>query len=231
MDFQALQTRVIERIDESSTPTWWTLAEVKLAINKAQRFFAFLTLAVERTASFAIDTNAFYTISTSLSDFILPLKIYNAAGSRVYPYKLYELQQENPAWRSDAGSPTKYAQAGFDLLAITKQPASSENLSFTYAATPTAMSGNTDTPEIPEEHHPALIKFAIYYLRLKEGGADLQSVLPLLNEFLDEAQKFGEFTRARSKAQQYDAQPFDLASFDRSRLIKLIMQQSKAAKK
>lgn len=231
MDFQALQTRTIERLDEAATPVYWSLAEIKLALNKATRLFCFLTLCTERTATFAVNTAAFYTISSSLSDFLLPLRIYNASGGRVYPYKFYELQVENPGWRSDAGSPTKYAQAGYDMLAITKQPASSENLTITYAASPAVLSGNTDVPEIPEEYHPSLDKFARVWLRYKEGGQELQKTLHLLGEFLDDAQKHGEFVRAKSKAQLYDHVPFDLASFDRSRLMKLVLANQKGAGK
>jgi hypothetical protein len=138
---------------------------------------------------------------------------------------------ENPAWRADAGSPTKYAQDGFDQLAITKQPASSQNLTITYAASPAVLTNNSDVPEIPEEHHPCLIEFAIYWLRLKEGGQELQKTLPMLGSFLDSASKYGEFTRARSKAQMYDHQPFDLSSFDRSRLLKMTLSGPRGVRK
>lgn len=230
MNFLSLQTRIIERLDEASTPVFWTLDEIKLAINKAQRLFAFLTLCIERTTTFAVSTDAFYSLAT-IADYMLPLRVFNAAGGRVYPHKVYELQLENPAWRAVTGSPTKYAQPGYSLLAITPQPAGAQNLTLTYAASPALLSLDADEPEIPEEYHPSLPKFAQVWLRYKEGGQELQKTLPLLGEFLDDAQTFAQFKRARSKAQLYDKQPFDLASFDRSRLLKMTLSDPRRKSK
>jgi hypothetical protein len=233
MDFLALQTRLIERLDESATPTYWTLAEVKEALNKSVRFFALLTLCVERQASFNLSAaTAFYAISSQLTDFLVPLRVTTSAGARLLPYKLHELNMESDTWRSTPGTPTKYAQAGYDLLAISGQPAGGgTSLLIRYAAAPATLSGNTDAPEIPEEQHPCLIDYALYWLRLKEGGQELAKTLPHLGMFLDVAEKYGEFVRAKSKGQLYDAMPFDLKSFDRSRLMKLVLANQKGTRK
>lgn len=230
MDFLALQTRTIERLDEASTPVYWTLAEIKEALNKSVRFFALLTLCVERSASFNLTaTQTFYTVSSQLSDFLVPLRVTTSAGARLSPYTLHQLNLESDTWRATAGTPSKYAQAGYDLLAISGQPAGAgTSLLIRYAASPATLSGNTDEPEIPEEQRPCLIDFALYWLRLKEGGQELAKTLPHLGAFLEVAQKHAAFVRAKSKAQLYDNQPFDLQSFDRSRLMKLVMGQKGA---
>jgi hypothetical protein len=65
--------------------------------------------------------------------------------------------------------------------------------------------------------------FAVWYLRFFEGGQEAQNTVRYLQRFLDDARKYAGFVRARNRAQNYDSYPFDLASFDRSRLeIKLV---------
>ncbi len=231
MDFQALQTRTIERLDEAGTPVYWTLAEVKEALNKATRFFALLTLCVERSAAFNLTAaTAFYTVSAQLSDFLVPLRVTTSAGVRLLPYTLHQLNLESDTWRATAGTPSKYAQAGYDLLAISGQPAGAgTSLLIRYAASPATLTGNADEPEIPEEQRPCLIDYALYWLRLKEGGQELAKTLPHLGAFLDVAQKHAAFVRAKSKGQLYDNVPFDLQSFDRGRLMKLVLDRKGAA--
>lgn len=225
MDFLTLQTRLIERLGEPSTPVYWELSEIKLALNKANRFFCLLTLCVERSASFNLTAaQAFYTVSSQLSDFLVPLRVTTSAGARLQPYTLHELNLESDTWRATAGTPTRYMQQGYDLFAISPQPAGAgTSLLIRYAASPAVMTGNTDEPEIPEEQRPCLIDYALYWLRLKEGGQELAKTLPHLGAFLDVAQKHAAFVRAKSKGQLYDNQPFDLQSFDRSRLMKLVL--------
>lgn len=229
MDFLDLQERTIERLDEGATPIYYTLADIKEALNKAVRRFALYTLCVERSATFNLTANtAFYTISAQITDFLKPLRVTTSSGARVLPYTLDQLNKESDTWRTDTGTVTKYAQEGFDLLAISKVPAGAGvTLTVRYAASPATLTADADEPEIPEEQRPCLIDFAILWLRYKEGGQELVKTLPKLGAFLDVAQKYGDFVRAKSKGQLYDSLPYDLASFDRSRLMKLVLQGQK----
>lgn len=233
MDFLALQTRLLERLDEPSPPKYYALSDCKEALNKATRFFCLLTLCVERSASFSLTANtAFYTISSQLTDFIVPLRVTTSGGARIDAYTLDELNKESDTWRSDNGTVTKYAQLGYDLLAVSPTPAGAGvTINIRYAASPAALVNNSDEPEIPEEQRPALINFAIYWLRLKEGGQELAKTLPQLGAFLDVTQKYADFVRAKSKGPLYDVLPFDIASFDRGRLMKLVLSQKGTAKK
>ena len=233
MDFLDLQERTIERIGEPSTPIYWTLAEVKEALNKATRFFALLTLCVERSASFSLSANtAFYTPQTQLTDFLKPLRVTTSAGARLLPYTLDQLNKESDSWRTTTGTPAKYAQQGYDLLAVTPVPAGAGvTLTVRYAASPATLTANGDEPEIPEEQRDCLIDYAIYWLRAKEGGQEFVKTLPKLGQFLDVAGKYADFVRAKSKAQLYDAMPLDLQGFDRSRLLKLVLASQKGAMK
>lgn len=225
MDLLTLKTRVIERLDEPASPIYWTSSEIVEALNKANRFFCLLTLCVEHSAAFNLTAaQTFYTVSSQLSDFLVPLRVTTSAGARLNPYTQHELNLESDTWRATAGTPTRYMQQGYDLFAISPQPAGAgTSLLIRYAASPAVMTSNSDEPEIPEEQRPCLIDYALYWLRLKEGGQELAKTLPHLGMFLDVAQKHAAFVRAKNKAQLYDARPFDLQSFDRSRLMKLVL--------
>jgi hypothetical protein len=233
MNFLALQTRVIERIDEdASTPVHWTLAEIKLALNKAQRLWSFITLCIERTKTFELTANqTFYTISSDsdFTDYLLPLRV-TCSGLRVQSARIDELDALNTNWRTESGTPTRYAQLGFDLLAVNPRPGSSgTSLSITCACEPTTLSGDSDTPEIAEEDQIALPDYAQFYLAIKDGGLELKNALEYLDRFLTAAQARSEFVRARNRANQFDVAPFDLRSFDRSRMMKMALRERKAA--
>lgn len=237
MNFLELQTRTKERLDEPSTSVYYSAAEIKEALNKAQRLFALLTLCIERTGTITMTGGqTFYTVSTFLSDFLAPLRVtFRALSYRLRPSTIHDLDAYSSSWRSvTAAAPDKYAFLGYDLFAITPQwngaPFSSRFLDVVYAATPAVMSLDADTPEIPADIHPCLIDYALYYLRLKEGGQELQKTLPSLGAFLDAAQKYAAFFRARSLSQQYDRQPVDIELFDRSRLMKMTLQQVRIQK-
>lgn len=72
--------------------------------------------------------------------------------------------------------------------------------------------------DIPAEQQIHLVDLAIWWLRLKEGGEELQTASQYLQRFIEAADKYGQFVRRRSYGQRYDTVPFDLASFDRGRL-------------
>lgn len=234
MTLSELTIRLLERVDDDAS--YYTSAETTHALNVALRLFCLITLCVERTATFTLAAGqAFYRITESpisITDFIVPLRV-TVAGARVRPYTIHQLNLESSSWRSTAGTPAKYAQDGYEQFAITPQPSGgSTSLALTYAAVPAALAISGDTPEIPTEQQPLLIDFAIWWLRAKEGGAEFMGTNEFLNRFLDGAQKYAEFVRARSKSQLYDRQPPDISKFDRSRFafkLKQIVMKKEAA--
>ncbi len=100
-------------------------------------------------------------------------------------------------------------------------------LSMTYAAEPTEMVADSDFPEIPPEQQVFLADGAMWYLRLKEGGAELQAAVKYLKRFLENAQDYQAFTHARSRAQAYDRVPPDLSTFDHARFEFKLKNQPK----
>lgn len=214
-----IEDRIWERVDDNpDAPATCTAAEVLAAINEGQELFALLTLCIERTVSVTLTAGAAWgDVRSVLGDFLCPLQIA-VAGTKVRPATLAELDAWNSDWQATAGTPERYATLGFNLFAVTPHPAIDTAASFTYAAAPVALVGD-DFPEIPEEYHPALIDYGVYRVRLKEGAQGLKRGMANLQRFLESARECGDYVRARSRAARYDTLPFELALFDRSRLI------------
>jgi hypothetical protein len=214
-----MAARCQQRLDEDPaivTPAFYPFSEVLSALNRAQRMMVLLTLYLEATAPMVLASSAFYHMRSYFPDWMLPLRVTLNTGFRVRPARLAELDAVDAGWQVSAGAPARYAALGFDFLAVYQQSAGA-TLNMTYARSPDAMVSGTDTPEIPEDYHPALIDFAIPWLRVKEGAQEFQKAQPYLKRFLSEADRLGQYVRARNLAARYDNLPFELRRLDRSR--------------
>jgi len=228
MNLQELLDQTTNRLDElKEAPAYYSPEEITRALDRAQRFFCAATHGLERIANFTLSSaTAFYSVlshpTTPLTDYLVPLRV-TVNGVRLRPRTLHDLAGENDAWSNTPGTPTMYQAKGCDFFAVSPQPTGTTTAVITYAALPAALDltqPTVSTPEIPAEYHPSLPDGAIFFLKIKEGGQEFLNTLPGLDRFLDDTQQYGEYTTARSLAQQYDAMPYDLASFDRSRLMK-----------
>ena len=188
-----------------------------------QRLWALITLCIERNVTFT-ESTAFLTIASQLSDFIAPLRV-TSADRRVKPATLHELAARDSKWRTRTGTPRRYAQNGFDLIAFL--PHASVSLTLTYAAEPAPLTTDLQVPEIPGEQQIHLPDFGIWWLRQKEGGQEAKNAAVYLKRFLDHAEKYSKFVRSRTRGPIYDTPPFDLTHFDRGRLeVKLAAQKA-----
>ena len=100
--FTQLIDSVEERLDENTTTSvFFTNTEIKDALNRANRLFAFLTLSVERTGqTFPLTANTnFYDVSSTFSDWLLPLRV-KAGSARVLPVQSHELDNLSGSWES-----------------------------------------------------------------------------------------------------------------------------------
>ena len=221
-----LKERLYQETDDIGT--YYTQNEARYALNAALNTFALLTLCVEREANFVVSQtspSAFYMISDQIADFLVPLRA-TLAGTRVRPTTIHQLAARYGAWQSTIGVPTEYVVMGYDFLAVHPVSAAPDVLRLTYAATPVQLVDDTDMPEIPTEQHVHLVDYAVWWLRLKEGGQELaNAAADNLKRFINAADKYGQFVRRRSYGQRYDTVPFDLSSFDRGRLEIMLTQQ------
>lgn len=224
MDLTAISTRVLERLDDSGGVFYLT-SEVTSAINKAQRIFAFLSHCIERSATLTLVADQYnYKLKddSDFATFLLPLRAV-CNGARLQSRTVGWMDAKNTRWRLKRDTPTDYAMLGFDLLFCYPTPdASGFEIDLTFVAEPVALSSGSDVPEIFEEDHPALIDFAIYWLRLKEGGLESQNTMPMLKRFLEAASMRAAAQRAQGLAQKFDRiVTFDLASVDQAALYRM----------
>jgi hypothetical protein len=229
MQLQAMYGLTSQRLNEGANqggPISYPTLEIIAALNEAQRLFCLLTLGLERTTAWAAAgaTTFFHMLTTNaglFADWIVPLRIATATGAKVRPSGLEELNSLDSRWVNSPGAPVRYVHVGADLVGLYQQPAGGATLNVTYARAPVTLVNPTDVPEIPAEYHPALVDYGIYRCRQSEGGAEFEKVLPLFDGFLDAAQKYADYVRARNLGSRYDNVPFELESFDRSELMQL----------
>lgn len=233
MTAKEISDRIIARLDDIAgspgsvaTDDGPVPPEILAAINEGQELFSLLTLCLETTASLTLPAlTPFLSLRATFPDFLCSLRLM-ASGTRIRPATLSDLDAENDQWQDTIGTPARYWTGGFNLLAVTPQPITDTTAQFTYARSPVQMIAD-DFPEIPEEYGQSLVNYGIYRVKLKEGAQSLQRGVGYLNAFLDDAQRLGDFVRARSRASHYDVTPFELALFDRSRLVDQIAKGKK----
>jgi hypothetical protein len=222
-----LKSQTLERLGEDPTkPSYYTTADVTAALNRAQRLFVLLTLCLENSTTLALTANTtYYSPRATITDWFLPLRATITAGTnpKIRPATVGELRARSATWEADIGAPTHYGSLGIDLLFFWPRPnAGGTSVDLTYAAQPTRMVADADTPDIPEAHHSVLMDYAIPWSRLKEGGQELaKAVRHHLPRFHAAAQQLGDYVRRRSLDLRYDTLPFELARYDASRLLEL----------
>ena len=220
-----MATRVLERLDQPSggynTPT-----EAMSALNEGLRFFALLTLGIQRTAAATltpISGQISFRMLTVFGDWLMPLRVSLNTGTVLRPSRLADLDALDAAWQSGTGTsaPARYAAMGFDFMVFYPLLGPDTNVNFVYAAAPVPLVQATDVPEIPLEYHGALVDYGTYRLRFREGGQEFQKAMPYFQRFLDEAKRYAGYIRARNLASRYDKLPFELEHADLSMLLTL----------
>lgn len=172
MQLSAMVSLASQRLNEGATgPTYYPAAEIVAAINEGSRLLALLTLCLEKTVTWSVTANTtFFRMLTIYSDWIVPLRIADASGNKIRPARLDQLAALNPTWITSPGTPTRYASAGVDLMALYGQPAAGgTSLTVTYAYSPPLLISDADTPLFQPEYHPQLVNYAVYRLRQGEG--------------------------------------------------------------
>jgi hypothetical protein len=208
---------ISKRVDDttaSGTPAldnvYWSLTEGFCAVNEAQNMFALLTLCLETSGTVPLTAGrCFYGIRGYLPGYLLPLRV-TVGGARIQPAKLTDLDARYFAWPAVSGTPAKYCQIGMNLFAIVPQPAGNSSAVVAYAKEPAVLWFTGDVPEIPEEYHQALAKYAAYYLLQKRGGQYLQLAVDQWGEFLADASQCADYVRRRNRARQYDNEPAEI---------------------
>jgi len=214
---------VSSRLNEAAAvggPKFYPGAEILGAVNEGQRLFCLLTLCIEKQAALVVPgATTFLHVLPVVADYLAPLRLTDTGGAKVRPTTFSELWSLDAAWPAAIGAPIRYVAAGADLAAFYRTSAAPVTLQLQYAASPALLVNGGDIPAIPAEYHQELVNYGIYRVRQVEGGAEFAATLPLFDHYLQAAQDYGAFIKARNVGAGYDSLPFELASFDRSRLV------------
>jgi len=166
-----MQTEVFRRLDEdSSSPAFWTLAQIKTALNEG---YEEITDACEwnetsGTITTAADTT-YYDLSSELTNFLAVRRIQNVTTSRWLTATHWrELDNSEVAsWQAVDGEPQYWFLRGLDQLGLF--PVGASSIKVYYTSLPTALSADGDTPTFPQEYHYSLVDYALYDLLAQEG--------------------------------------------------------------
>lgn len=225
MNLAGLQTTVQERLDDDGT--YFPLPTITGALNEAQRLFVLLTFCQEKTVTWSVPAaTPFFHMLSLYPDWILAKRLA-ISGTPLRPVRLSDLDALDATWQNSTGSPSRFANLGFDFLALYQQPATLASVQLTYVQSPPALVNSTDVPAISEQYHPALINFAEYACRQGEGGQEFQKVLGRLDDFLQEAIRAQAYYKAPNLDSRYEVQPFNITRQDLSKLLKFRMDAGK----
>jgi hypothetical protein len=168
-----MQTDVFRRLEESSaTPVYWTLAQVKEALNDGYEEISDTTEWFETSTSVNKTTSTYYDLSSVLAS--LPLTVtgvYNPETvSWLEPTTERELDTTYTKWMDAGGEPGKVLMRGLWWMGVfPKADAATGTLVIHYSALPPALSADGDTPGFPKEHHVGLVEYAVYDLLCQDA--------------------------------------------------------------
>lgn len=244
-----IRTRVLERMQVSTDdPNWRAVASLAINEGQRLFAFLTLCLEARRSLVLLPGTKFYHMLAIGWDDWLVPLRVRPASDSggatsefdsvksdesmfgeelkvgsavrKLRPATIYQMAALDESWISATGSPTRYGCIGWDLFFLDKSPTDSgEQLVITYARSPIPLAADADVPEIPDADHESLISYGVARLRANEGGQELQVSNALLKEYLDAARRRAAQVRARSLAQKYDRQPFELEAWDYARVL------------
>ncbi len=228
MTVATMEQRVWQRLEQDPAAPVTTEPEVLHALNQAERTFVLLTLCLETTAVLALTAGkVFYGVRNLFPNYLRPLRLMSGDPfARLRPCRLADLDALTIDWQTSASvdPASRYFTLGINLFGVWRAPPIDVAANFTYAYEPPALVVQNAIPQVPTEYHETLVKFAVVWIRLKEGSTELAKVMPLFAEFIADAKKLGAFVRARSVASGYDSLPFELEKgFDMARMLKTLM--------
>lgn len=170
--FSEIQTEVFRRCDESSSsPAFWTLTDVKNAINEGAEDLADHTEWREVQTTINLANSIYYDLSVGgsiITDVLLTLTgAYNTQTSRYMDVAtVQQLDRWYRRWESVTGAePERFWTRGISWMGLfPNKGAASGTVKLYYTALPAALSADADTPGFPQEFHFALVDYAVYDL-------------------------------------------------------------------
>lgn len=198
MDFGELQTAVFGELNEDSTnPAFWTLADVKDAINQGYEEMSEISEWYDSTYTVSLVAGTRYydlfapTTSTSYPQILEVVKVYDATVRRwLLPISTAILDRSNPVWeQATAASPEHWMVRGMFRFGVFPLPTTSRDLTLYTKNIPQgtavdapALVDDSDTPGFPSDFHSGIVSYAVYMLLCEDG--EYRKAILQYNEFM-----------------------------------------------
>jgi hypothetical protein len=201
-----IRDRILNALNEStSSPVFWTTAQLDAVIGEASEVLAEEAKAIRRTAFVGRQAGAIYYSTRGLAPDVMAItRIWLPdLNKRLTAVSIAELDGQNSTWPEATGDPEYWFPVSWDVFGIYPHPATSGGLlRVDYLAWPRTLLDDDDEPEFREADHDSLVMYGIYDGLLKMWNAP--RALELYNRFLDQWQT----GRARSGIRETQARTF-----------------------
>lgn len=178
MTFAQIKADVFRRLEESSSsPVFWTVADVSAAINEAYMELSDQAEWHETSKPLRLlGSRPYYDARTALgSDCLTVGRAFNETTNRwLQPVVPRDLDPYDPRWERVTGQPQHLLVRGLWWFGYWPQIASDTGsvLQF-YTKLPEPLTDDTDEPGFPNTLHTALVEGALFELWSQDGETDL----------------------------------------------------------
>ena len=198
-----IRTRILEGLNESSSsPTFWSKAQVDAVIQDAQEVMAQEVGGIKRSAIAALQEGTTYYHTRGIApDMMVPTRIWiPSLNRRLTATNIGEIDAFHERWHTVTGDPEYWFSMGWDWFGIYPHPsAGGGTMRVDYVAWPQTMLDDDDEPEFLRADHDALTLYGVYEGLLKRW--DFTNAMQTFVLFLE---KLGK-GRARSGPRQLQA--------------------------
>lgn len=185
-----LRDRIIQALNEStSTPVFWTTAQLDSVIDEASEVLAEEAKSIKRTAFVARQAGATYYFTRGIApDLMAAYRLWLPdLNKRLIAVSISELDAQNDTWATASGDPEYWFPISWDCFGIYPHPAQGGGvLRVDYLAWPHALQDDGDEPEFREADQDALVIYGIYDGLMKQWNAG--RAIELFNRFIEQWQ-------------------------------------------
>ncbi len=174
MNFGEIKTEVFRRLNESSSsPVFWTEADVEESINLGYQELADVTGFYERHVTMdLLSHRTYYDMRFIAEDTWLgPRRIFNNQTSQwLIPGSVNDHDAELVMWENVTGEPQRFFMRGTWWLGLWPKPnADSGTIRVYFAGTPADFTVAEQEPDFPLEFHEGLIEYGVYDLLAQDA--------------------------------------------------------------
>lgn len=217
MDFSELQNAVFQELGEdSASPAFWTVDDVKTALNDGYAEIADYAECCENTYDITMTSFDRYAQLYATVQFppgvpliftpqILQItKAYNN-DTRLWlqPTTVKSLDATDPNWELASGAPTLYLLRGTYFFGVWPFPNSNTSITLYTLEVPHGAGYNdlplmldADTPTFPADYHRALVWYAVYELLCQD--AEYKKAMVYYEQYLALADALRKWTSNRA---------------------------------